>query len=476
MKYVCATVLAALLLALVFSTPAAYAHDDSRFTPARREQAPTQRLRDWPVQVQPPQDEDATQALMRLWLRRGTLLFVGWLAVLAALFLIGVLLSRVTLAALSGPRGGGRRDIAGGIVRSLYRAVVIIASLYFYLSLPLLVPIAAAATATFFYLFLVVIGRIPVQLMLIICAYTVYAAYTVVRGILGRPAADAIGRSLSRVEAPGLWALAEEVARRVCARPIDAIAITPGTEVAVVEGGSLWQRLRGAGRRRLILGLGALSHMPQNQLKAILAHEYGHFSRHDGAGGNVALHVRRSIYRMAQHLAAGGQTHSLNPIWLFLNGFNQVYLRITLGASRLQEILADRDAARVYGVQSVADALTYIVHQRLVFDLQVSREVELSRGLRRALQNLYTLPDTPPASLQERLERQLEQQISRPSSPYDSHPAVRERLDRLRRLAPADPPPESREPALDLLPTAETLQNEMTALLQDNLRLRHTLI
>jgi Zn-dependent protease with chaperone function len=173
---------------------------------------------------------------------------------------------------------------------------------------------------------------------------------------------------------------------------------------------------------------------------------------------------------MARQLAATGQTHSLNPIWLFLNGFNYVYLRITQGASRLQELLADRDAARAYGVQSVADALTYIAHQSLVFHLQVSREVELSHGLRRTLQNLYTLPDLPPDALQERLEQQLEQLFSHPTSPYDSHPAVRERLDRLRRLAPADPPPESREPALNLLPTAEALQSEMTALIQDNVR------
>ncbi len=327
MKYVCATLLVGLLLTLALGAPA-YAHGEPPHPPPdQRDQAPEQEhfyagliaARDgqWELAEQElltaralgmPEDAVqaaldngiAIQARMLRWLRRGTYAFVGWLAVLGTLFLLGVLLSRMTLAATRAPlehqssiaheprrnakrRGGGTilcissRDFAwlrgfstgalagqrpagiGHIVRTLYRAVVIIASLYFYISLPLLILVAPAGTATFFYVFFLAIGRIPVQLMLIICAYTVYAAYAIVRSILNRPTDEHPGRALSRVEAPGLWALAEEVARRVGARPIDAITLTPGTEVALVERGRLLKKLRGTGRRRLILGLGALS-------------------------------------------------------------------------------------------------------------------------------------------------------------------------------------------------------------------------
>src|SRR5205823_1728197 len=132
-------------------------------------------------------------------------------------------------------------------------------------------------------------------------------------------------------EAPQLWALAEEVAARVGTRPIDAIYITPVADIAVTERGSLLKKLRGTGQRCLILGLGALNGMGQDQFKAILAHEYGHFSNRDTAGGNLALQVQRSMYQIAHGLAARGQAHQFNPVWLFLNGFNHLYLRITLG-------------------------------------------------------------------------------------------------------------------------------------------------
>ena len=82
--------------------------------------------------------------------------------------------------------------------------------------------------------------------------------------------------------------------------------------------------------------------MTQGQFKAILAHEYGHFSNRDTAGGDLARWVRASIYRMAYNLAVSGQARWYNPAWLFINGFHRGFLRITQGASRLQEILADR--------------------------------------------------------------------------------------------------------------------------------------
>ena len=46
------------------------------------------------------------------------------------------------------------------------------------------------------------------------------------------------GRPLAEPEAPALWALLREVAQRVGTRPVDAVYMTLGTEVAVIERGS----------------------------------------------------------------------------------------------------------------------------------------------------------------------------------------------------------------------------------------------
>ncbi|MBU0494559.1 MAG: M48 family metalloprotease [Chloroflexi bacterium] len=218
------------------------------------------------------------------------------------------------------------------------------------------------------------------------------------------------------------------MAQRLDTRPIAAIYVTPAAEIAVMERGGLWAKLRGAGQRTLILGLGALPGLTQGQLKAILAHEYGHFSQRDTAGGNLARQVQLAIHQMAYSLATTGQARWYNPAWLFINGFNRIFLRITLGDSRLQEILADRYAAMAYGVQNYIDGLTHIIRQSLAFDLQVHHEVEVAQQLRRGLANLYALPPTEAGEQEQQLAARVTEALSRPTAPYDSHPAPRERI------------------------------------------------
>ena len=61
---------------------------------------------------------------------------------------------------------------------------------------------------------------------------------------------------------------------------------------------------------------------------------------------------------MAIGLAEGGAASSINPAWWFVRGFHSVFLRISQGASRLQEGLADRWAAFAYGSKSFEELLT----------------------------------------------------------------------------------------------------------------------
>lgn len=418
-------------------------------------------------------DEIASQARWARWRRRGLYAFGAWLAALPVLFVVGGLLSRLTMRAVQ--RSSTTTEFQVGraerLVRTLYRVVIAITSLYFYVSIPFLILTVIAGTAAIFYLFLIV-GRIPIRLAAVILIAALYTLYAVMRSVFARHQDPQPGQPLSRTDAPQLWTLTEEVAERVGARPVEAIYVTPAPEIGVLERGSLWRKLIGSGQRCLVLGLGALPGMTQGQFKAILAHEYGHFSNRDTAGGNLAHQVRTSIYRMAYNLAASGQASWTNPAWLFVNGFYRIFLRVTLGASRLQEILADRYAAVAYGAQNFADGLMHVVRQSLVFKMQVTHELEQKAKLRRQdLSNLYALPPLESDTMLEKLETELEQIMSRPTSAYDSHPAIKERIALIQRLE-VDQVPESREPVWDLLPNAETLQRAMTAVVQANVRQR----
>lgn len=394
----------------------------------------------------------------------------AWVGGLAALFLVGIGLSRIMLDSVSVSGDGTflRLHIGEGWVRSVYRAVIAITSVAFYASIPLLILAVVVLAGALLYA-LLTLRFIPIKLLLIVAVFAFFTLVAIVRSVFARIPDDDPGRSLSREEAPRLWALTEEVAGRLDTRPVEAIYLTPGPEIAVMERGGIRRKLRGKGQRCLILGLGVLPNMLQKQLMAILGHEYGHFSNRDTAGGNLANQVRFSIHQMAFGLAVNGLGNWYNPAWLFVNGYYRVFLRVTLGASRLQEILADRYAAIAYGASDFASALRHVVRRSLEFDMQLGHEFEKMTGGEHRIQNVYTLPALEQNESTEDLEKQLVDAMSRPTSPYDSHPAPNERIKLLEAVDNTPSSPSSTEPVWELFPDPEALQIEMTGYIQANI-------
>jgi Zn-dependent protease with chaperone function len=263
------------------------------------------------------------------------------------------------------------------------------------------------------------------------------------------------------MDAPELWKLVEEVAQKLEVRPADAIYVTPWTGIAVNEKGTILQKLRGAGKRNLILGMGVLPGLTQSQLAAILAHEYGHFSNRDTAGGNLAHQVYASLTQIAEGLMRSGAALVYNPVWWFVMTYQRIFLRVTLGASRLQEVLADRYAALAYGSQNFIDGLQSIIRESVSFPLRADAEIRRSLEVKQPVNNLYELPLD--ANLQGELQKQVDEVMNRKTSQYDSHPAPHERIAWVERMhVPFSPVLENRSPALYLFPNPEELQREMT--------------
>lgn len=395
----------------------------------------------------------------------------GWLAGFALLFLLGGLLSSVTLSAVR--RYGQAAEMKPGSVeqaiRSLYRLVILVTSAYFYLSIPMLLLLIAGLAAAIIYLFFA-IGNIPIRLVAFVGISALYTLYIVIRSLFIRIKQEDPGRPLARSEEPWVWKLAEEVASKVGTRPVDAIYITPGPEIAVTERGGLFKKLRGQGQRCLILGLGALNGMSQGQLRAILAHEYGHFSNQDTAGGNFARQVLISVRNMGIGLALNGLAAWYNPAWWFVNGFHRLFLRITLGASRLQEILADRYAALAYGAKNFIEGLKHVIHQSVLFNFQVNHEIQGALEQNTPLQNLYKLPEPQGSEAQNQFGDQLNEALNKPTGAYDSHPSLHDREELVEKVpgASLEYRWEDQEPVWNLLQNAESLQNEMTGLVQGN--------
>lgn len=447
------------------------AADDGRWLESEAELLLSQEFGMPSDQVQQVLDSGVrTQARIQRALRAGSYGLAGWAGGLVLLFAAGLVLSSITLREVTRSAGAASASAtpAERAIRAVYRVVITVSSAYFYVSIPLLILAVLGLAVGAFYLFLE-LGQIPVRLMVFIGLAALYTIYALVRSVTATIRDEAPGRPLPREQAPGLWSVSEEVAKRLRTEPIQAVYVTPGTSIGVMERGGTLEKMRGGGERSLVLGLGALPGMTQGQFRAILAHEYGHFSNRDTAGGTLALRVKLAMQQLAHRLAMAGQARIYNPAWLFVNGFYRIFQRITLGASRLQEILADRFAALAYSSQGLASGLTHVVRQSLSFNMQVSQEVGQARETQRPLSNLYNLPPIESGEKRGAFEDELKKLMERPTSTYDSHPAPKDRLQLLAQIQSRNPQFGDADPAWDLLPDPEQLQTEMTALVQKSL-------
>jgi Zn-dependent protease with chaperone function len=187
------------------------------------------------------------------------------------------------------------------------------------------------------------------------------------------------------------------------------------------------RRLRDQSERCLILGVGVLDGMTQGQFRSVLAHEYGHFLNEDTSGGRVALAVRNSLLALRQRLVQRGAASWFNPAWLFFQGFYRVFMRVSLGAMRLQEVHADRWAAFAYGSESLASGLTHVHCQEIRFDAHAKATLKEVIEAKLALSNLYSYrPQTPPQA--EELHKAIEELMAQKPSPYHTVPCGSDRV------------------------------------------------
>lgn len=346
-----------------------------------------------------------------------------WLVGFFLLYIVGLLLSNYTLSSLERHFRTNSTTKLSNILRSFYRFLINIAGVYYYISLPIILILVIVLVVGIFYVFLMV-GHIPIQLMLILIVGSGFTIYGMIRSLLLKVKYNDPGRELKESDAPGLFALTKEVANTMGTRPIDEIRITPETDLAVYETGTWKEKFRDKGKRILIIGTGVLKDFKQNDFRAVLAHEYGHFSNRDTAGGAVALRVRNDMHNYSYALYAGGQTVWWNLAFQFLRLYDFIFRRISNGATRLQEILADRVAAQTYGAQSFQNGLTYVIKRNIEFVKLANIEIEEARKIKRPFNNLYELS----GSSNEAIEEEYKISLNRQTSMDDTHPSPVDRF------------------------------------------------
>jgi Zn-dependent protease with chaperone function len=391
-----------------------------------------------------------------------------WAVGLALLFIIGGVLSKRTLHYLETADPNTLIGPEHEKLRAIYRRVINIAGLYYYISIPVVIFLIVAVTATIVYGFMV-IGTIPIKLVLVLGIGALITIYQMIRSLFTRPLMEDPGRLLREDEAPGLWALSQEVARTVGTRPVSEIRVTPGTEVAVYERGSFRERMQDRAERVLVVGLGVLNGFRQNAFRAVLAHEYGHFTHRDTAGGDMALRVKADMMKFAQGMMQSGQNTRWNLGFHFLRMYFRIFTRISHGASRFQEALADRLASYHFGAKAFEEGLSHFVRRKIEFEFLATKEISEAFASQRAVLNLYELAGPEEAAHHQTLEEEFQKALQRETAETDTHPSPAERFRLISRIASRD------EPAMEgmvweLFTSREALTREMSSLVEENVR------
>jgi len=391
---------------------------------------------------------------------------VAWIALwvvvalFATVFLGGLILSAWTLRSTRRARIVGSRALPSRGLGRAYALVIAVTVGVFYLLTPVVI-VATIGGGIALLWHVLSEGHVNVKLILVVGALvlvTLFAAISGVIALIRRGDADP-GVRLDLPTAPKLRILLDEVAEQIGTRPIDTVFLTPTGDLAVFER---------RGERCLILGVGLLDGFSLRGFRAVLAHEYGHFANRDTAGGTQALAVRHSLEQMLATLRDPEQPSEslmdyLNPTWLFLSGFRAVFLRVSQGASRLQEYLADQWAAVAYGPDAFEEGFRHVVRSGLRSDLSFHATLEESLRLGRPIDNLFR---ARPAALEAvDFDVVVQEELARPAGPYDSHPSPLERFAWVRAVAEergVGSPPLSLDDAWSLFPNRDAIERSVT--------------
>jgi Zn-dependent protease with chaperone function len=349
-----------------------------------------------------------------------------WAVGLLALFIVGRHLSKKTMRSIEESDPNDTRGEAQAALKKIYRRVVSIAGIYYYISQPVVIFLIIAFTLGVV-LFFLAVGRIPIGLIIGVVFVGAASIFYTIKSLLTRAKIEDPGRALSEAEAPGLWELVRNVASTVQTRPVNEIRITQGTDLAVYERGSFRQKMSDNADRVLILGTAVLNDFDQNAFRAVLAHEYGHFSNRDTAGGDIAYRVNTDIVRIAQSMVESETNTVYNIGFQFLRLFHFIFRRITHGASRLQEVLADRVAAYHFGADSFREGLRHVIRREVEFMHVADKEINAALGSNRAVSNLYELTVSDDLDRQ-KIDQEFEQALQQETSEDDTHPSARDRF------------------------------------------------
>lgn len=180
---------------------------------------------------------------------------------------------------------------------------------------------------------------------------------------------------ITEQDEPKLFELIHQVVNEVDTNFPKKVFLSYDVNASVFYDSNFWSMFLPI-RKNLQIGIGLINAVTQQELKAILAHEFGHFSQRSMKLGSYVYHVNQIIYNM---LYRNKSLDSMFEKWENMTGYATIFIGISvfiirqiqnilkklyeyininyMALSREMEFHADEIAANVAGSKALADAL-----------------------------------------------------------------------------------------------------------------------
>lgn len=253
--------------------------------------------------------------------------------------------------------------------------------------------------------------------------FCVIGAILIAVSIVPRPSRfSPPGPLLNPAGQPRLFAALDDVARAV-GEPMPAeVYVTPEMNAGVLQRGS---------RRVMVLGLPLMQVMSISEMRAVLAHEFGHYKGGDTKLGPWVYRTRETIERTLTTVSRQG---ALLQIPFLLYG--RLFMQVSQGVSRQQEFAADMLAARTVGAKPMIEGLRKLSTGSIAFAAYWRQEFVplLEAGFQPPLAEGFARFLAEPKIMKEVESAAKEQLAQKKADPYDSHPPDAERIAALSAL------------------------------------------
>ncbi len=231
-------------------------------------------------------------------------------------------------------------------------------------------------------------SRIPVVIPIALIVIVFGTGIAVLVGffyLLFPPKKKPFGIELKKSDEPKLWSLVCEVAKSAGSTAVDRIYASPFPGIGVYTNGSVIGSVFGTGQKVLEVGLPSIYNMKIGEFKAILAHEYGHFSNKDTRWGSFTYTMENSLISTLRAMPGPSENAqdgtlsallSYNPAYWILYFFVKLFSKVTNGFSRIREVLADKRSCELFGGNNFSNGLSRVaLNDKVFFEIVESKYV-----------------------------------------------------------------------------------------------------